>query len=93
MGEEGELPMENQIVERILREEGAPDLLETLTQRLEPSDLQSLLLAVYRERAKAISPATLLKHYRQNRFVQPATLDPRKLLELDRLAFSLATGI
>jgi hypothetical protein len=81
--------MDNQILKRILREAGAPDLLETLTQRLEPSDLQSLLLAVYRERAKAVSPATLLRQYRQNRFVQPAALDPRKLLELDRLAFSL----
>ncbi len=89
MGEEGELPMDNPIVERILREAGTPDLLETLTQRLEPSDLQSLLLAVYRERAKGTSPAALLRHYRQNRFVQPATLDPRKLLEFDRLAFAL----
>jgi hypothetical protein len=81
--------MENPIVRRILKEAGAPDLFETLAQRLEPSDLQSLLLAVYRERAKAVSPATLLRQYRQNRFVQPAALDPRKYLEFDRLAFSL----
>ena len=77
------------IIERILRTARAPDVLEVLTQRLSQSDLQSLLLEVYRQRARALTPQHLMQQYEQNRFVQPAAADPRQLLEFDRLAYSL----
>ena len=41
----------NKIIARILREAGVPELLEVLAERLSPTDLQSLLLEVYRRRA------------------------------------------
>jgi hypothetical protein len=66
-----------------------PDLLEVLTQRLSQSDLQSLLLEVYRKRAHTFTPRHLLQQYEQNRFVQPATVNPKQLLEFDRLAYSV----
>ena len=81
--------MKEKIIERILRTAQVPDLLEILTQRLSQSDLQSLLLEVYRKRAHTLTPRHLLQQYEQNRFVQPATVDPKKLLEFDRLASSV----
>lgn len=81
--------MNEKIIERILRNAEIPDLLEALTNRLTLSDLQSLLLEVYRRRAKALTSGHLLKQYEQNRFVQPAKVSPQKLLEFDRVAYAL----
>lgn len=53
--------MENKIIQRILEQVEIPQLLEVLSKRLNPSDLQSLLLEVYQQRAKKISPAFLQK--------------------------------
>jgi hypothetical protein len=81
--------MRETIIERILRTARAPGLLEILTERLSQSDVQSLLLEVYRQRAQTLTPRHLLQQYEQNRFVQPAAVDPRQLLEFDRLAYSV----
>ena len=81
--------MKEKIIERILRTAQVPDLLEVLTQRLSQSDLQSLLLEVYRKRAHTLTPRYLLQQYEQNRFVQPAAVNPKQLLEFDRLAYSV----
>jgi len=81
--------MKEKIIERILRTAQVPDLLEILTQRLSQSDLQSLLLEVYRKRAHTLTPRHLLQQYEQNRFVQPAAVNPKQLLEFDSLAYSV----
>lgn len=81
--------MHNPIVERIQREASLPDLLDVLAARLDPTDLQSLLLEVYRRRAAAIVPARLLERYEQDRFARPSDLAPAALAELDLLAWSL----
>jgi hypothetical protein len=81
--------MKEKIIERVLRTARVPDLLDVLTQRISQPDLQSLLLEVYRKRAQTLTPRHVLQHYEQNRFVRPATVDPRQLLEFDRLAYSV----
>lgn len=81
------------IVDRIVRESGVPDLLEVLAERLAPTDLQSLLLEVYRRRAATVSPARLLEQYAANRLVRPSTAAPARLLDFDRLALSLAASL
>ncbi len=81
--------MKEKIIERIVRTAQVPDLLEVLTQRLSQSDLQSLLLEVYRRRAQTLTPRHVLGQYEGNRFVQPAAVNPRQLLEFERLAYSV----
>jgi len=81
--------MMNKIIQRIQRQAQAPGLLETLVERLTASDLQSLLLEVYRRRAAKLTPSDVLRQYEQNRFVKPAQVPPQALLEFDRLAFSV----
>jgi hypothetical protein len=49
------------LIQRILSKAQVPDLLEVLSQRLSQSDLQSLLLEVYRQRSRALTPQHLLK--------------------------------
>jgi hypothetical protein len=75
--------------ERLRREAGVPDLVEVLTGRLAPSDLQSLLLDVYARLASKVTPAQLLQQHEQNRFVAPSPSDVRLLAEVDRAAWEL----
>lgn len=51
-----------------------------LEQQLSPTDLQSLLLGVARTRADRVTPARVLRRWRQDRFVRPASQDPRALV-------------
>lgn len=81
------------IIDRIRREHAGTELFEALAERLNPSDLQSLLLEVYRARAAHQTPAGLLVQYERNRFVRPSAVSPRLLLEFDRLAFALAAPL
>jgi hypothetical protein len=76
------------IIERILRETGVPELFNVLAERLNPADLQSLLLAVYQRRAAAITPSQLLERYEQDRFVRPSTIAPQALVDFERLIWS-----
>lgn len=77
------------IIERIEKEAQVPDLASILTNRLAPTDLQSLLLEVYGHRAKKREPRALLEDHVTNRFTRPAISHPLRLLEWDRIAFSL----
>jgi hypothetical protein len=84
-----ELARRSPIIERIEREAGVPDLANILTDRLAPTDLQSLLLEVYGRRAKKREPKVLLEDFVSNRFTRPSSASPSRLLEWDRIAFSL----
>ncbi len=79
----------NKIIDRIIKKAQVPELMEILVHRLSLPDLQSLLLEVYRRRAKSLVPRNVLEQYIQNRFVQSAQVSPRDILEFDGLAFSL----
>ena len=78
----------SKIVERIERESGIAGLSSLLAERLEPTDLQSLLLEVYRLRAGQRSPAAVLSDYTRNRFVKPSPVPPTRLLEWEHAALS-----
>ena len=54
-----------------------------LQERLSPTDLQTLLLAVARTRAATVSPARVLQRWREDSFVRPAAIDARALSSLE----------
>jgi hypothetical protein len=76
------------IVERIEREAGVPGLVAVLTERLAPTDLQSLLLAVYHRRSSRRRPAGVLAQYEADRFVRPSEVPPQRLLAWEQVAFA-----
>jgi hypothetical protein len=78
----------NRIVERIERESGVPGLASILAARLTPTDLQSILLEVYRLRISHIQPSEVLSNYQDNRFVRPSAVSPASLLKWEQTAFS-----
>ena len=78
----------DEILGRIERETGVANLAALLAERLEPADLHSLLLEVYRRRADRRSPAAVLSDFESNPFVRPATTDPGDLRRWDQVAFA-----
>jgi len=60
-----------------------------LTEELSPTDLQSLLLDVTRQRAKAVRPARLTQRWASDRFVRPEPIDPRRSAALEARLWEL----
>src|SRR3989441_11614982 len=83
-----DLASRSRIINRIERDAEVPHLADILSDRLAPTDLQSLLLEVSARRAKRRDPKALLDDHVSNRFTQPSVSNPRCLLEWDRVAFS-----
>ncbi|WP_036719645.1 hypothetical protein [Paenibacillus harenae] len=73
--------------ERITREPGIEAIIEMLSERISGAGLNTLLLEVFKSRAPRSTASELLKKYQANRFVQPASVNPLELkqLELDVL--------
>jgi hypothetical protein len=78
----------NAIVKRIEREAGVPGLVSILAEQLSPTDLQSLLLEVYRLRSRGQKPSDVLARYEADRFVRPSALSPGRLLAWEQIAFA-----
>ena len=78
----------NKISRRIGREAGIPNLTDILAEKISPTDLQSLLIELYKRIAKRRKPPTLLSDYVQNRFTQPSKVNPSLVVEWDRVALS-----
>ncbi|WP_034336867.1 hypothetical protein [Deinococcus misasensis] len=75
------------LIDRIEKELGLPGLVQKLASDLAPTDLTSLLLEVYRQQAHRRSAAQVLAEYQQNRFVKPAQVSPRQLLNWETTLF------
>jgi hypothetical protein len=80
------MPMDGHL-RRIEREAGVPGLADALA-KLAPTDLQSLLLHVYREQAARRDPRALLAQYERDKSVAPAP----STHALEALALEAATG-
>ena len=78
----------NDIIRRIERQSGVPNLSEILAERIKPTDLQSLLLEVYRRRVRNRNPSSVLSDYASNSFTHPSQCDPKRFLEWEQIAFS-----
>lgn len=63
------------IIDRVLDDVGDAELLDKLLA-LQKSDLNTLLLEVYKLQAEKLTPNGLLKAYRSNRFVVPSEINP-----------------
>jgi hypothetical protein len=81
---------EEKLIARIalaLSREGA---LEGLTRALSPTDLQSLMLHVYRQRSAHRTPAEILSQYERSLMIQPSTADARVLIQVAQAAYDSA---
>jgi len=75
-------------VDRVWRQVNAGPR-DALEHRLNPADLQTLLLAVTRRRAAAVTPARLMSRWEDDRYVRPSTADPRRIWRLEARLWDL----
>lgn len=78
----------SKIIERIEREAGVPGLAEILADRLTATDLQSLLIEVFRRRSARRRPVAVMAEYLANRFVQHAAISPAVLARWEQTAYA-----
>jgi hypothetical protein len=76
------------ILERISRELGVPDLLGVLSERLSPSDFNSVLLGVFEKRSQTVRVPDLLRD--RGGLTSPSSVDQRVLHRFDAAAFDAA---
>lgn len=60
-----------------------------LERDLSQSDLQTLLLAITRQRAAAVTPARLTQRWQQDRYVTPGNSDPRRVWQVEARLWAL----
>ena len=75
-------------VERRVRDRLPSGTGEALSDLSAP-DLRTLLLSVARTRAARVRPTDLLRRWREDRFVRPATCDPRTLAAVEARLWQL----
>jgi hypothetical protein len=74
----------------IIEKRGYTYLLNELAENLTRSDLNTLLLELFRKRIEKLGPAELLKHFEKNRFVNPSTVDTIDFKEFELRCLKLA---
>jgi hypothetical protein len=86
------LKMQPNITNRIVADSRIPRLFPVLAEELPASDLQSLLLAVYRSRARTIRESGVVARAERSTLVVPSSVDARLLNAFDQAAFAAADG-
>jgi hypothetical protein len=76
----------NALLDRVIAAAGVRDIVDILANRLSPTDLQSLMLEVYRRRSGARTPADLLADYGRSRFFGASSLRSADTAAWDQIA-------
>ena len=80
----------NNIASRVAKKTGYPSLLDDLSEKLSASELNTLLLELFRLRAKKIKTAELLRQFEKNRFAAPSNVDSIHFKEFELRCLTLA---
>jgi len=75
----------------IAEKAGYSNLPDDLNNKLSGSELNSLLLELFRKRIKKISLATLLNDFDKNRFSDPSTVETISFKRFELICLELAT--
>jgi predicted acetyltransferase len=67
---------ENGIIRKILLKAGNPALFSDPAVKLSMSEINTLLLELFRTKVRDMRPVEILRQYEQNRFTKPSELDP-----------------
>ncbi len=81
--------MENEVIRGLGKKIEYQEVVKALTEVLDRSELQSLLLDVFQRKANQITPSILFGNYKANRFVKQSSLDPLLIAKFEVLAFEL----
>jgi len=80
------------IIRSMLAKKAGPEILNVLTEGLSGTDLNSLLLEVFRLRTSALSAPELLNRYQRNRLVKPSDLPALETRQAELEVLRLFSG-
>ena len=83
--------MQNEVIRGLGKKIDYKEVVKALAEVLDRSELQSLLLDVFKKKAGQITPSILFGNYKTNRFVEQSSLDPLLIAKFDVLAFEQLT--
>ena len=81
----------NLIIEKLEKKLGIPGLVDKNIANLSGSELNTLLLEIFKKRTKQITPSKLFQEYKKNRFSSPTFIDPIRYKEDEILWFKSAS--
>lgn len=73
----------DKILEKIIRKLDKDEFIDQIATKLSGTEFNSLMLEIFRKRATSIQPASLMKEFEHNRFVQPGRTDAIKSREME----------
>jgi hypothetical protein len=82
--------MPSSLADRLAARTGCPRVLHALAEDLSAAELQSLLLAVFQQRARSVRPADLVAPPARRPLFAPSSVDARVFNLFERLAFEAA---
>ena len=82
----------NDISDRVAKKTGYTNLLDDLSKKLSASELNTLLLELFRIRSGKITPAELLRQFEKNRFAAPSDVDTIHFVEFELRCLKLASS-
>src|SRR5690349_1855611 len=82
----------NNISDLLAKRMGYSNLFVDLSENLSASELNTLLLELFRTRAKKVTPAELLRQFQKNRFASPSAVDTIDFKEFELRCLKLAKG-
>ena len=74
----------------VAKKTGYANLFNDLSEKLSASELNTLLLEVFRTRAKKMRPAELLRQFEKNRFALPSEVEPIRFKEFEIRCLEIA---
>ncbi len=73
----------NKIVKKIEKKIGLPGITQQIANKLSNSELNSLIMEVYANTAKKLTPPEILNHFQNNRFTFPSIVNPLSYKEYE----------
>src|SRR5215831_15923496 len=78
------------ISNRVATKTGYPDLLDVLSEKLSASELNTLMLELFRRKARKMTAAELLRQFAKNRFAAPSQVGTIAFNEFELRCLKLA---
>jgi hypothetical protein len=73
----------SKIIEKIERKIGLPGIAEQIADKLSNSEISSLIMEVYANAAKKLTPPEILNHFQNNRFTFPSVVNLLSYMEYE----------
>ena len=84
--------MDNKHLQTVLKKLDCIGFIESVVDNLTLSELNTLLLEVFRKKSQKVTPSSLLESYNNNRFVNPSSFDPLVFMKLRKETLEMAAN-